>query len=133
MEKIAKLISDGSDTFLRTEYRTIAIFMAIFTVFLIFTVERESGTYYTTFAFLLGAISSTGAGYIGMWIAVRANVRTTKMCNNTLEQGFVVAFRGGAVLGFCLVSLALLNLLLLIFFYKKMFLNFDQGVTGRGY
>ena len=85
MEKIAKLISDGSDTFLKTEYKTIGIFVGIFTIFLILTVERESGTYYTTFAFLLGAISSTVAGYIGMWIAVRANVRTTKMCNNTLE------------------------------------------------
>ena len=68
-----------------------------------------------------------------MWIAVRANVRTTKMCNNALDQGFNVAFRGGAVLGFTLVGLALLNLVLLIMVYKKMFLNFDQGVTGRGY
>lgn len=85
MAKIAKLISDGSDTFLRTEYRTIGIFVVIFTVFLALTVESVPGTYYTTFAFLLGAISSTGAGYIGMWIAVRANVRTTKMCNSSLE------------------------------------------------
>lgn len=133
MEKIAKLISDGSDTFLKTEYKTIGIFIVLFSFILIFTVEKEPGTYYTTFAFLLGATSSILAGYIGMWIAVRANVRTTKMCNNTLEQGFVVAFRGGAVLGFSLVSLALLNLQLLILIYKKMFLNFNQGVTGRGY
>jgi Na+/H+-translocating membrane pyrophosphatase len=133
MVMIAKLISDGSDTFLKTEYTSIGIFMAIFTVFMAFTVEAEPGTYYTTCAFVLGGLSSTLAGYIGMWIAVRANVRTTKMCNNALEQGFIVAFRGGAVLGFVLVSTALLNLLLLIMVYKKMFLNFDQGVTGRGY
>ena len=133
MEKIAKLISDGSDAFLKTEYKTIGIFIVLFSFILVFTVEKEPGTYYTTFAFLLGATSSILAGYIGMWIAVRANVRTTKMCNNTLEQGFVVAFRGGAVLGFSLVSLALLNLQLLILLYKKMFLNFNQGVTGRGY
>jgi len=85
MEKIAKLISDGSDTFLKTEYKTIGVFIVIFSFILIFTVEKEAGTYYTTFAFLLGAFSSIVAGYIGMWIAVRANVRTTKMCNNTLE------------------------------------------------
>jgi len=90
-----------------------------------FTVEQEPGTYYTTCAFVLGGLSSTLAGYIGMWIAVRANVRTTKTCNNALEQGFVVAFRGGAVLGFVLVSTALLNLILLIMLYKRMFLNFD--------
>lgn len=122
---IAKLISDGSDTFLKTEYTSIGVFVIFFTIFMAFTVEAQSGTYYTTFAFLLGAISSTFAGYIGMWIAVRANVRTTKMCNNSLEQGFIVAYRGGAVLGFTLVGFALLNLQLLIILYKKTFLNFD--------
>jgi Na+/H+-translocating membrane pyrophosphatase len=66
-----------------------------------------------------------------MWIAVRANVRTTKMCQNSLEQGFIVAFRGGAVLGFTLVGLALLNLQILIMVYKAIFLNFDKGVRKR--
>ena len=122
---VAKLISDGSDTFLKTEYTSIGIFVVLFTIFMAFTVEANYGTYYTTCAFLLGAISSTVAGYIGMWIAVRANVRTTLKCNNALEQGFNVAFRGGAVLGFTLVGLALLNLQLLIILYKNMFLNFD--------
>jgi Na+/H+-translocating membrane pyrophosphatase len=133
MVKIAKLISDGSDTFLQTEYISIGIFTVIFAIFMALVVEKESGTYYSTFAFLLGAVTSTAAGYIGMWISVRANVRTTKLCNSSLEDGFVVAFRGGAVLGFCLVGLGLLNLILLIMFYKSWFLNFEPGVKGRGY
>jgi len=131
MEMIAKLISDGSDTFLRTEYISIGIFTVIFAIIIAVVVDKEG--YYTTFSFLLGAITSIASGYIGMWIAVRANVRTSKVCNSSLENGFVVAFRGGAVLGFCLVGMGLLNMTLLIMLYKKMFLNFDQGVKNRGY
>lgn len=131
MEMIAKLISDGSDTFLRTEYISIGVFTVIFAIIIAAVVDKDG--YYTTFSFLLGAGTSIASGYIGMWIAVRANVRTSKVCNSSLENGFVVAFRGGAVLGFCLVGMGLLNMTLLIMLYKKMFLNFDQGVKNRGY
>lgn len=68
-----------------------------------------------------------------MWIAVRANVRTTKACHRSLSDGFIVAFRGGSVLGFCLVGLGLLNLVILMMIYKSMFLDFSNGVKGRGY
>lgn len=132
MEMIAKLISDGSDTFLKTEYMSIGIFTVVFAIIIAVVVDKP-GTFYTTFAFLLGSITSVASGYIGMWISVRANVRTSKLCNSSLADGFVVAFRGGAVLGFCLVGMGLLNMCLLIMFYKAKFLNFDQGVTGRGY
>jgi inorganic pyrophosphatase len=133
MADIAKLISDGSDTFLRTEFTAIGIFTVLFAVFIAFVVEKEPGTYYVTCAFLWGALTSIASGYIGMYIAVRANVRTTKAANNSLHDGFVVAFRGGSVLGFCLCGLGLLNLTLLIMAYKAKFLDFRKGVQGRGY
>ena len=104
-----------------------------FAVILASVVEKRSGEYYTTFAFLLGAVTSLLSGYIGMWISVRANVRTTKLAHSSLSSAFVMAFRGGAVLGFVLVGMGLLNLVLLIMAYKKMFLNLDQGVSARGY
>jgi K(+)-stimulated pyrophosphate-energized sodium pump len=63
-----------------------------------------------------------------MWISVRTNVRVSKMANSSLHEAFIVAFRGGSVLGFCLVGLGLLNLLLLIIVYKKMFLNLNVNV-----
>lgn len=131
MEEIAKLIQDGSDTFLKTEYISISIFMVIFAVIIATIVEPERGTYFVTGSFLLGAITSIASGYIGMWISVRANVRTTKTANNSLAAGFVTAFRGGAVLGFTLVGLGLLNLVLLIMYYKSIFLNSNK--SGRGY
>jgi len=125
MEEIAKLISDGSDTFLKTEYISIGVFTFIFALIIAFVVEKESGTFYVTFSFLLGAITSIASGYIGMWISVRANVRTSKLANSSLAKAFIIAFRGGAVLGFTLVGMGLLNMCLLIMFYKKKFLNFD--------
>lgn len=82
MEDIAKLISDGSDVFLRTEFLTIGIFMVGFALVIAFVVEKEPGTFYVTGAFLLGALTSIASGYIGMWISVRANVRTTMRCNS---------------------------------------------------
>jgi len=133
MADIAKLISDGSDTFLKTEFLSIGVCTFFFSLLIATLVEREPGTFYVTFAFLWGALTSVVSGYIGMWIAVRANVRTTKASNNSLHEGFIVAFRGGSVLGFCLVGLGLLNLVLLCIVYKKKFLNFSKGVQGRGY
>jgi Na+/H+-translocating membrane pyrophosphatase len=133
MEEIATLISNGADTFLKTEFASIFVFMIFFAIIIATVVEKESGTFYVTFAFILGGLTSLAAGYIGMWISVRANVRTTKLANGSLSQAFVVAFRGGAVLGFTLVGLGLLNLVLLMMLYKKWFLNFSLGVKGRGY
>jgi len=81
MEEISGLIRDGADTFLFTQYKTISLFAGLFAVLIACVVEREPGTFYVTAAFLLGAVTSIASGYIGMWISVRANVRTTKACS----------------------------------------------------
>jgi len=133
MLHISTLIQDGAHTFLKTEFASIFVFMIGFACIIATVVEKEAGTYYVTFAFVLGSLTSLAAGYIGMWISVRANVRTTKMCNGSLARGFVTAFRGGTVLGFVLVGLGLLNLVLLIMLYKSWFINQNIGVKGRGY
>ncbi len=80
--------------------------------------------FYTTIAFLVGALTSIISGFIGMYIATRANVRVTYQADkyladqgNSLRQGFIVAFKGGCVMGFCLVSLALAILTTLIIIY----------------
>lgn len=106
--------------------------MVVFAIIVAFVVDQP-GSYYSTVAFLTGALTSMLAGYIGMWISVRANVRTTKMSNNSLHDGFVTAFRAGSVLGFTLVGLGLLNLIFIIMAYKKLFLDFTPGKKGRGY
>jgi uncharacterized membrane protein (DUF106 family) len=128
MEEISKLIRDGAHTFLKTQYISISIFCAIFAVIIACVVEKEKYTYYVTIAFILGALTSIASGYIGMWISVRTNVRVSKMANSSLHDAFIVAFRGGSVLGFCLVGLGLLNLVLIIIVYKKIFLNLNVSV-----
>lgn len=87
-----------------------SIFVAVFTVVIALTVEPQMGTFWTVVPFFLGAVTSIISGFIGMKIAVKANVRTCKEAMNSLHNAFVVAFRGGMVLGFTLVGLALLVL-----------------------
>ena len=83
--------------------------------------------FYTTAAFILGALTSLISGYIGMYIATRANVRVTYMAASSrkdeiaLKNAFDVAFRGGAVMGFILVSLALSILLTIILIYQAIY------------
>jgi H+-translocating diphosphatase len=119
MQTISQLIADGAFVFLRQEYLFVSIIVAVFSIIIAFTVEPQVGTFYTVVPFILGAVTSIVSGYIGMSIAVKANVRACKEAVHSLHRGFVVAFRGGMVLGFTLVGLALLVLQLIIIGYKK--------------
>ena len=116
MIKISTLISNGAIEFLKKEYSYLTIFCALFSALIYFAVDfPESagvdGIYpYTTFAFYIGAATSMLCGYIGMRVAVYTNVRTTWSCCNSVSDGFHIAFKGGKVLGFALVGLAILIL-----------------------
>lgn len=118
MVEVAKLISDGSDTFLKQEYLWTSIFVLFFALLMMICVEEKFGQFFTTGPFLIGAITSIISGYIGMQIAVRANIRTAKQATMSLNASFKVAFKGGMVLGFVLVGLALLTLHILILVYS---------------
>lgn len=107
-----------------------SIFIVAFSILLIFTVEPELGMFYTTAAFIIGGFTSIVSGYIGMRIAVYTNVRTTKESAEDIHKGFVVAYRGGQVLGFVLVGLALFILQIMIIVYRKMFLN-PERLSGK--
>ena len=125
MNLIAKLIQDGAGTFLRQEYLFTSIFVLLFALIIFFTVD--DGHFYTTIAFLLGAFTSIISGYIGMYIAVRTNVRVAMKALNSMNDAFVVAFRGGMVLGFVLVGLALLVLAILILLYRASMFKTPLG------
>lgn len=121
MKHIASLIKSGAITFLRKEYLYLTIFCSGFAILVYFTAEVNNYPY-TTFAFLIGAITSMVCGYIGMLIAVHTNWRTTYACNLSIDDGFHVAFKGGQVLGFALVGIALIVLHILISIYARLFL-----------
>lgn len=82
--------------------------------------EPKLGEFYTTVAFLLGCVTSLLSGYVGMSIAVKANVKTAKEAFFDLGDAFVCAYRGGAVMGFTLVGLGLLGLTSLILIYEAL-------------
>jgi len=131
MAYVSQLITDGASTFLRAEYTWVGVFVALFSLIIIFTVEPVLGQFYTTIPFLIGAGTSVLSGYIGMQVAVRANVRTTKLAMESLDGAFKLAFKGGLVLGFTLVGLALLNLMLLIMWYRNEFLVATHGNAAQ--
>src|SRR5690606_30134010 len=95
--------------FLSREYRAIGIFVIGVAVVLAILSFNENFTIWTMVAFLTGAIASGLAGYIGMYIAVRANVRTAQAASQSLNQGLRVAFSGGTVMGTMVVGLSLLG------------------------
>lgn len=108
---------------MRQEYTFLFFFLLAFAIVIYTACEPTIGLGFTTMAFLVGGFTSIASGYIGMRIAVYTNVRTTKECATDISNGFIVAYRGGQVLGFVLVSLALMILLIIIIIYKHMFLT----------
>ena len=108
------------------EYLYLGIFSVVFGIILGLTVDMQemseevapTNSPYTATAFLAGSLTSIAAGYIGMRIAVYSNTRTTFQCCKDTHDGFLTAFRGGQVLGFVLVGLALLVLDIIIIVFK---------------
>jgi len=128
MLKVSGLIRDGASEFIRKEYTYLAVFCFFFSILIYFAVDFPvtSGYTqylpYTTVAFYIGALTSMLCGWIGMRVAVYTNVRTTWCCNTSISDGFHVAFKGGKVLGFALVGLAILILQILIIWYRSAIL-----------
>ncbi|MSP28618.1 MAG: sodium-translocating pyrophosphatase [Methylococcales bacterium] len=127
MQEIALAIQVGASEFLRREYRVIAIFVLIVAVILAVFQHWQ-----TSLCFVVGAVASAGAGYLGMYVAVRANVRTASAASRGLHEGLRVAFGSGAIMGMSVVSFSLIGMTVLFLIF-----NGDPNqlvyVTGFGF
>ena len=111
MGRIAKNIADGAMSFLKAEYKILSIFVAAVSVLLFFKGQAEAGSNgMVAVSFIVGAICSALAGFIGMRVATKANVRTTNAAQTSLGKALEVAFAGGAVMGLGVVGLGVLGL-----------------------
>lgn len=122
MKRIASAIQRGAQAFLAREYRAVSIFVVIVAAALFGLSQiNDQLPALTVVAFLAGALASGLAGYIGMYIAVRANVRTAQAASESLNKGLRVAFSSGTVMGTMVVSLALLGVSLLFIWFSGQF------------
>ena len=119
MARIAKNIADGAMSFLKAEYKILSIFVICVAILLFFKGSNETGSNgMVAVSFIVGAICSALAGFIGMKVATKANVRTTNAARTSLGKALEVAFAGGAVMGLGVVGLGVLGLSGLFMIYS---------------
>lgn len=123
MRELADAIHEGAMAFLFRQYKTLAIFVVLLAVIIFavgtFTTGQESLQPSTAIAFIIGALCSSLAGYIGMNIATKANVRTANAAQQSANKALGVAFSGGAVMGMSVVGLGLLGLGIVTFLFDN--------------
>lgn len=133
MRTLAGYIADGAMAFLRAEWKVLGYFAVIAAIVLAFSGTMvETSSPVIAISFLIGAFTSAFAGYIGMNIATKANVRTTHAARTSLAQALKVSFTGGSVMGIGVAGLAVLGLgSLFIVFYQMYVVQTGGNVNGH--
>jgi len=134
MANIAQNIADGAMAFLKAEYRVLSIFVIAVAVLLAVKGNYDaSSNAFVAFSFIVGAICSALAGFLGMRVATKANVRTTNAARTSLGKALEVAFAGGSVMGMGVVGLGVLGLGLLFILYNNVLGDsWAEGMDATG-
>ena len=130
MSKIARSIQEGAMAFLRAEYRILIIFVVAVAALLYWSGSNNEQSHgLVAVSFAVGAFCSALAGYLGMKIATKANVRTANAAKESLGKALEVAFSGGSVMGLGVVGLGILGLGGLFYIFGNHFNAFEQGAS----
>jgi len=128
MQELAGYIADGAMAFLKAEWKVLSIFVVFAAALLAYSGtiheingKEVHGSWIIAIAFIIGAVFSATAGYIGMKVATKANVRTTQAAKTSLKQALKVSFTGGTVMGLGVAGLAVLGLGGLFIVFLKIF------------
>jgi K(+)-stimulated pyrophosphate-energized sodium pump len=133
MKSIADAIADGALAFLKAEWRVLIIFGIIVSILLGYSGTLvENSSPFIGVSFLVGAFISAFAGYIGMNIATKSNVRTTQAARTSLTKALEVSFTGGSVMGIGVASLAVIGLGGLFIILYSFFVGDSSDVNGLG-
>src|SRR5204863_1928347 len=118
----------GAMSFLKAEYKILSIFVIVVGIFLAITANTVTSSRIIVLAFVTGAFLSAFAGFLGMRVATKANVRTTNAARTSLSKALSISFAGGAVMGISVASLGILGLSTLFLFFQHQFNgNADLG------
>jgi K(+)-stimulated pyrophosphate-energized sodium pump len=121
MQEVAGYIEEGAKTYIKVQYKVLGIFVAVLAVAMLFLPSplEDSDTYTRTIAdalnweqmlaYIIGAIGSMFAGWLGMYVGVKANTRAAQGCTISTKKGFDIAFFGGSVMGLAVVGVALIG------------------------
>ena len=137
MQEIAGAIREGAEAFIRRQYTTIAIMalaaaVIIYAAYAYFAHDSDMA-FKTAFSFIIGAACSAIAGVIGMWIAVRANLRTAAAVDSSISRAITIAMRGGAVSGLLIVAMSLLGVSFVYWFLGDNPLETPLKIVGFGF
>lgn len=121
MKKISSHIQRGAMAFLKAEYKVLSIFVICVAIILGWSANPATSHWLLSVSFIVGALCSGLAGFIGMRVATKANVRTTNAARTSLGQGLNIAFAGGSVMGLGVVGLGVLGLGILFLIFGDMF------------
>lgn len=125
MKEISSAIAEGARAFLSAEYRILAVFGVVLFVL----IGIGIGNWFTAISFVLGALFSTAAGYCGMTVATKANVRTANAAKSGgINKALSIAFSGGAVMGMCVAGLGTLGVSLVYIVTKNVDILFGFGL-----
>ncbi|MHA1466925.1 MAG: sodium-translocating pyrophosphatase [Promethearchaeota archaeon] len=140
MVEVAGYIESGAITFIQRQYKTLGIFVIVIAIALLFlpsTIPEELRVikfmnWEQSIAYVIGALASMWAGWLGMKVGVKANTRTAQACTIGTKEGFNVAFFGGAVMGLAVVGAALIGVSLLYMWIPSAFvvLGFSFGASS---